>query len=92
MADLKPCPFCSGPAYVSRSRREPNAWIVGCRQYGAADPRMCAMAPASLPLISRAAAIAAWNVRPGSEIFQRLNSSGSQSSISSNSGGCTATA
>ena len=57
---LKPCPFCGGAASV---RKRWGGWVAYCVSNSAGDPNMCAVAPASIPATSKAAALRGWNER-----------------------------
>lgn len=61
MADeLKPCPFCGGPAGISY-RRTREKWSVFCTL----DAPECDVAPETRGFFERADAITAWNRRAG---------------------------
>jgi len=60
---LKPCPWCGGPASARKAQFGDGGFVVGCSHDGAADPELCGIAPRSLPFVSAEAAAAAWNAR-----------------------------
>jgi hypothetical protein len=59
----KPCPFCGGTAEVRAYDKD--GFVVGCTHNGTADPNLCAVAPQTLPMVTEAAAVEAWNERKG---------------------------
>jgi hypothetical protein len=61
--ELRPCPWCGGPAHLKRAPFGEGGFVVGCSRNSAADPDLCSMAPQSLPFVSAEAAAAAWNKR-----------------------------
>lgn len=59
--ELLPCPFCGRSAFMNHLRGAfgPDSCVVGCT-----NPN-CDVSPSSEEHITEAAAIAAWNTRPG---------------------------
>jgi hypothetical protein len=60
---LLSCPYCAGRAVVAQCTFTADAWEARCSRNSAADPELCPVCPSTLPMISAAAAAAAWNTR-----------------------------
>lgn len=64
-SDLKPCPFCGGPATVYRAICHPSAFVAECASLDeeGSDGWFCAVRPKIRSDRGKEAAIERWNTR-----------------------------